>query len=127
MLVSSFLREESGGKNGINGFNSDRELYSGACYAEHAEMNALKGLIDKPKGGSKRIIVVDLLVIRTDRHLNLKNSRPCQKCIECMLNLPKYGYRIRNVYYSNNEGQIVRTTLNELDDSDETHVTRRFR
>jgi hypothetical protein len=119
--------EQSGMGNGISGFNSDRQLYAGSCYAEHAETNALSKLIKIRKKNVNRMIVIDLLVIRTDRSLNLKNSRPCEKCIEYMMTLPKYGYVIRHVYYSNCNGVIVRDKLNDLYDDDLSHVSRRFR
>ena len=49
--------------------------------------------------------VVNLMVIRTSRNGELKNSRPCTKCIKQLSTL-KY-YKIKNIYYSNAEGDIV--------------------
>lgn len=110
----------------IYGTNSDRNLFAGACYNEHAETNALAKLI-KIKNKKRKLITVDLLVIRTDKTLALKNSKPCQKCIEYMMTLPKYGYRMRYIYYSNNEGGIVKQNFTELYHNHNNHISRRFR
>ena len=44
----------------------------------------------------------DIVVIRINKNLALKNSRPCSMCIEKM---KKLG--IRKVYYSNNDGEMI--------------------
>jgi cytidine deaminase len=115
------------GQNNVSGFNSDRPLYSGSGYTEHAETNALSKLIKIRRKNANRMIVIDLLVIRTDKSLNFKNSKPCYKCIDHMANLPKYGYRIRYVYYSNCDGVIIRKKLSELYDEENKHVSHGFR
>ena len=107
-----------------HGQNSDRQLYNGACYNEHAETNALSKLIKTRKN---KLISVDLLVIRTDKSLGLKNSKPCLKCIEHMAVLPKYGYRIKYVFYSSPSGDIIKTTFNQLYDDKDYHISQRFR
>lgn len=64
----------------------------------HAEIDALY----KNKY-SKNIKGLDILIIRiSDNSTNLKNSRPCNSCIE---KLKQKG--IRKVYYSNDNGEIV--------------------
>lgn len=88
---------QNGAKNVGYGANSDRQLYIGACYGEHAETNALARLI-KNKTSKRKLITVDLLVIRTDKFLTFKNSKPCNKRVEYMMALPKYGYRMRYIY-----------------------------
>ncbi len=127
MVVSLWIPGLNGMGNGICGFNSDRQLYSGSCYTEHAETNALGKLIKTKKNNLKRINVIDLLVIRTDKNLNLKNSKPCKNCIEHMIMLPKYGYKIRYIYYSNCDGEITRDKLNDLYDDDNIHISKGFR
>ena len=114
-------------KNVVVGFNSDRDLYSGACYGEHAETNALAKLIKVNQRQSNKLINIDLLVIKTDRNFCLKNSKPCHKCISYMMNFPKYGYRIRYVYYSDQNGNIIKTNLTDLSDDNYAHTSRRFR
>ena len=89
-------------------------------------MNALARLI-KIKKENRKLITVDLLVIKTDKNLCLKNSKPCQKCIEHMARLPKYGYRMRYVYYSNSEGEIIKKNFTDLYHDKNAHISRRFR
>ena len=44
-----------------------------------------------------------------------------------MKTLPqKKGYKIENIYYSDEEGNIIKTTLNKLD-SEEKHYSKYFR
>lgn len=62
----------------------------------HAEMDALYKLDNKNVKG------MDILIIRVGRSLKLRNSRPCNSCIEKMV---QRG--IRKVYYSNDKGEIV--------------------
>lgn len=82
---------------GINRFI--REVYLNnqmIKFTVHAEMDALYKLDNKNVKG------MDLLIIRIGRSLELRNSRPCNSCIEKMA---QRG--IRKVYYSNNKGEIV--------------------
>ena len=63
----------------------------------HAEIDALF------KNYNKNVKGLDILIIRVgDKSCNLKNSRPCNSCIE---KLREKG--IRKVYYSNDKGNIV--------------------
>jgi cytidine deaminase len=62
----------------------------------HAEITVFEKL---PK---KKVRGMDILVIRINKNLALKNSRPCNQCIDT---LSKLG--IRKVYYSNEDGNIV--------------------
>jgi len=63
----------------------------------HAEIDALS------KHNYKNVKGLDILIIRVgDKSNTLKNSRPCNACIE---KLKKKG--IRKVYYSNDKGNIV--------------------
>ena len=63
---------------------------------KHAEITVFEKL---PK---KRFTGMDILVIRINKNLVLKNSRPCNQCIDKLIKLG-----IRKVYYSNDEGNIV--------------------
>lgn len=104
------------------GCNSTRELYNGCRYCRHAETDALQHL---PPNRSKRWITLDLLVVRVTKTGNIKNSRPCVKCIEFMMKVS--GYKIRNVYYSNSNGEIVCEKLLDLYHSEEQHVSLAFK
>lgn len=118
------MEVQSGGKN--VGVNSDREVYNGACYTEHAEINMINKLV-KIRRSNRKLISIDLLVIRTDKNLSLRNSKPCHKCIEYMAVLPKYGYRMRHVYYSSINGNIIKQNFTELYHNENIHYSRRFR
>ena len=90
----------------------------------HAEVDAMKKLDKKYKKKAKRKKQVDLLVIRIGRIGDLRSSRPCHKCLE-LLNRMK-GYRIRHIYYSTDEGTIVRERFNDLYERRYEYKTRRF-
>jgi deoxycytidylate deaminase len=69
----------------------------------HAEIDALCKLDKKLIKGH------DILIIRISKSCNLKNSRPCNSCIE---KLKRRG--IRKVYYSNEYGNIVCEFLEDM-------------
>lgn len=108
------------------GENTAREARSGCCYSTHAEMEAIKRLPPLNMRGRKQHL--NLVVIRVDRHGCLKNSAPCSKCIKHMewINL-NTSYKIKNIYYSNNNGELIFIKFSKLADSDEMHVSKRFR
>ena len=64
-------------------------------YTIHAEVDALCKVPNKSAKG------MDILIIRIGKN-KLKNSRPCNSCID---KLSRYG--IIKVYYSNEDGDIV--------------------
>lgn len=76
---------------------------------------------------SKYQRTVDLLVIRITKSGMVRQSDPCFMCIRHMQNIK--SYRIRNVYFSNEIGEIERHTLEELAavPDDEKHVSCRFK
>lgn len=65
-------------------------------YTIHAEIDALH------KFDFKTLKGVDILIIRIGKTMKLKNSRPCNNCIDKLL---RKG--IRKVYYSDENGNIV--------------------
>jgi deoxycytidylate deaminase len=90
-----------GNKSYSFGFNKFvKEIYLNnqmIKFTVHAEMDALY------RFGNKNIKGMDILIIRISKtNNNLKNSRPCNNCIEKMA---QRG--IRKVYYSNHNGEIV--------------------
>jgi cytidine deaminase len=91
----------------------------------HAEHDAINGL--KPLRRKKHLQNVNILVVRLSKNNRLQNSKPCANCIETMNILPeKKGYRIKNVYYSNENGEIVKSNLKILE-NEELHYSRFFR
>ena len=91
-------------------------------HAEHDAINKLKPLQRK-----NRLETVNILVVRFSKNNKLQNSKPCANCIQTMKNLPqKKGYRIRNIYYSNDNGDIEKTNLNNLENDDQ-HYSRFYK
>lgn len=89
-------------------------------------MDAIKKL--PPLKFKQNKTVIDLIVIRVDKNGTLKNSTPCFMCINYMERLNKLtSYKIRNIYYSDNNGNITLVKLNELRDAPEKHITMRFK
>ena len=89
----------------------------------HAELDAINKL--KPLK-NKRMQNVNLLVIRITKSKILQNSKPCANCINVMKKLPqKKGYNIKNVYYSDDNGKIIKSSINKLE-NDELHYTRYY-
>lgn len=60
-------------------------------------------------------------MVRVDKDGILRNSRPCYHCVE---NLKMFG--IRNIYYSNDEGCIVKERVDSLTDNHITDGQRRY-
>ena len=81
----------------------------------------------KPIKNRKKLETINLLVIRLSRTNKLQSSKPCSNCIKIMNIIPeKKGYKIQNIYYSDSEGNIIKTTLNNLE-KDEKHYSRYYR
>ena len=79
---------------GINKYHYNKK-YNTACTI-HAELDALV------KTNSKHINGFNIFIIRIDSSYNLKNSRPCNCCID---KLQQYG--INKAYYSTENGNIA--------------------
>ncbi len=112
------------------GANAFRENFNGCCYDCHAEIAAMKKLppYKKNKKNKKRRVkrkTVNLLVIRTTRNGELRNSRPCTKCIKQLSKL-RY-YKIKNVYYSNAKGDIVMERWSYMSQCKYVYYSKRFR
>ncbi len=105
---------------GVNKMGDSEGRYRG-IHAEHDAINKLVPLRKK-----KKLQSVNLLVIRLSGKNKLQSSKPCVNCIEMMKTLPvKKGYKIQNVYYSDCDGNIVKTTLRKLD-KEEKHYTKHY-
>lgn len=106
------------------GFNriGDIDGNHAGVHAEHDAINKLKPLERK-----KNLECINMLVVRISKHNKLQNSKPCANCIEIMKILPeKKGYRIRNIYYSNENEEIVKISLKNLE-NEELHYSKFYR
>lgn len=73
----------------------------------HAEINAFMK-INKWKNRPK---ILDLLVIRYSKSGKLGESRPC---FHCIMKLKQSNIGLRNVYYSTNNGIIIKEKFNNM-------------
>ena len=91
----------------------------------HAEYDAIRKLV--PLKRQKRLVNINILVIRLSGKNKLQSSKPCANCIETMKILPeKKGYHIKNIYYSNEKGDIVKSSLKNLE-TEKLHYSKFFR
>lgn len=95
---------------GINKFVPFKKYKGMQLYRTiHAELSIFEKV-------SKRMVKgMDIIVIRINRGLKLRNSRPCKDCIE---ELQRIG--IRKVYYSDDNGDIV---YEFVEDMAKTHTS----
>lgn len=74
-----------------------------------------------------KIREISIIVIRIDPNGCLKNSKPCIKCMNFMKKFSnKFRIKIKNVYYSNAEGLIVKEKFNKLFENDSFYTSRGF-
>lgn len=92
--------------SGINKFIKEIKDKNNNIYYKtmHAEINVFENF---PK---KNVKGMDILVIRINKNFILKNSRPCNQCIE---KLQKIG--IRKVHYSDDNGDIVSERVEHME------------
>ncbi len=92
----------------------------------HAEIDAILRLPSLYK--KKKLIKINLLVIRFLKSGKLASSKPCFNCITNMINIPpKKGYKIEDIYYSENNETIIKTNINKLLNEDKPYITSYYR
>jgi len=78
----------------------------------HAEHNAIQKL---PNRYSKKLLPINIFVLKTTMTGIIGNSKPCAHCLAVMSSLPiKKGYRISNIFYTNSDGNIEKKKLEDL-------------
>jgi cytidine deaminase len=97
----------------------------GTAPGTHAEINAVNKL---PRlGSNKKNKIISLLIVRISKTNNIQNSKPCNNCIQKMKYLPGLkGYKLKYIYYSDEAGNIIKTTLKNLE-TDEQHYSNYYR
>lgn len=91
----------------------------------HAEINAVNKL--PKRSSSKKNKTISLLIVRISKINNIQNSKPCNNCIQKMKYLPGLkGYKLKYIYYSDNGGNIIKTTLKNLE-TDVQHYSNYYR
>lgn len=107
----------------ITGENSYREAYSGSKYFLHAEMDLLRKLKK-----SNHLKSESLIVIRLGEGGCLRNSKPCFKCIQHIVRLNKKKItNIKNIYYSGDEGEIIKVKLKDMEEELNKHASAWFK
>lgn len=93
----------------------------------HAESNAIQKLPFNTK--NKRYLKkINIFIIRTSNTGNIGMSKPCINCIHDICNLPqKKGYIIKNIYYSDSNGNIIHTNINKIITEGNFHTTKYHR
>jgi deoxycytidylate deaminase len=88
------------GKKLYLGSNHLRNSYNNkcTCYSTHAEMDVIYKAL---RNNFNDLSTCTIAVIRFGRDGTLKNSRPCNHCLESM----KF-YRIKKIMYSTDDGTI---------------------
>ena len=78
----------------------------------HAESRLIDTLPDISRGN--RLKTKDICVVKMN-HIGLSNSKPCAQCIRKLeIYAPLRGYRIRHVFYSDEYGKIIKSSLRDL-------------
>ena len=90
------------GKKLFLGSNHLRNSYNNKCicYSTHAEMDVIHKVLRVMN--EENLCGCVIAVIRFGKDGSLKNSRPCNHCLEAM----KY-YRIKKIMYSSDDGTII--------------------
>jgi cytidine deaminase len=88
----------------------------------HAEYDAIRNLPFRRKNLKNKSI--NLLVIRISRRKQIKQSKPCVHCIKYISKLNENtSYQINRIYYSDDNGEIIDSSLNELKENT-THISK---
>ena len=107
------------------GYNSEREAYSGCGYGTHSEMDAFLKL---KNNNNTKSIPIDVYVIRINKASELRNSRPCDKCCKFMKFVAdQRGYTIKNVFYTNKSGILIKTTFDILYTTSHEYISSHFK
>jgi deoxycytidylate deaminase len=126
IAASSSLRmDRSVLKEMAIGINHEKDNAGSA----HAEEVALDKLCRNKSLRKNRIVDVYLLVIRltcssTSETYTLNNSRPCVVCVKRMVDALDFGFRIKKVFYSNSQNEIVSVKFSTL--LEEEHYVTKF-
>jgi tRNA(Arg) A34 adenosine deaminase TadA len=94
----------------------------GSTPSVHAEYNAIANLPPRPR--NKRLYRCNIFVTRLTKTLKFGISKPCYQCVYNMYELPRLkGYRIKNVYYTDRDENIIKRSLVDMLNIDERYHT----
>jgi hypothetical protein len=113
------------------GQNYGENKYFTSFGSVHAEVDAIRKVerkySDRIKKKNKKKF--NLLVIKVSpRGTHVGNSRLCEKCVLRVYSLAQNsGIKIKNIYYSDHNGNIIRTTPTKLYNSNDHFMTSYYR
>lgn len=95
----------------ITGSSSGRYAYKSIPISRHAEIDVLKKE-KKNYSLTRKIRRFNLIVFKVSKCGNISTARPCYHCIK---QLESANFvRIKNIFYSNKEGNIIKETFEQL-------------
>lgn len=100
--------------------------YSCGLKSKHAEVTAINNLPSQSKN-KKNPTKINILVLRVSTTGKLGISKPCFHCILNMNSLPTRGYIIKDILYSNENEEIVKTSLNKIISEGNFHITKYYK
>ena len=91
----------------------------------HSEKAAILALPKRPT--NKKLKKVDIMIVKSSKSgSHVGNSHPCIGCVKDLNSLPaRYGYKIRKVHFTNNDGTITSMSLASLNQS-KNHFKSKF-
>lgn len=90
----------------------------------HAEYDAISNLCPLDRRRGHNLYNCNIFVTRVSKSNRLGHSRPCSECVRNMITLPQLkGYKIKNVFYTDDNQNIVRRRLTHLV-NEEAYFTR---
>jgi hypothetical protein len=106
---------------GINTYNSSLSINS-----IHAETNAIMNLPRLRQ--RKHLKKIDIFVIRTSSKGKLGMSKQCSACLLAMSTIPQTkGYIIKNILFTDENGNIINSTLTKLLNNENQHISRFYK
>jgi hypothetical protein len=91
----------------------------------HAERDAISNLPPLDRRKSRNLYSCNIFVARLTRTNKTGISKPCYECVRSMFVLPELkGYRIKHVYYTDKEDNIVRERLSHLVNEETPYYSR---
>jgi len=91
----------------------------------HAEYDAISKLQPLDKRGKKNLYRCNIFITRFSKGSKIGNSKPCYQCVLNIHNLPEQkGYQIKNVFYTDDEENIIKKTINELLEQENPYYSR---
>jgi hypothetical protein len=91
----------------------------------HAECDAISNLPPLDRRNTRNLYSCNIFVARLTRTNKVGISKPCYECVQSLFVLPGFkGYRIKNVYYTDKEENIVRERLTHLVNEETPYYSR---